>query len=180
MKNDFSTFDIMKALSMKRDKLRAWMRDGFIKPKYPAEGQGTKAVFTRWDVYGVALFNDLIDHGYKRKKIADYIHNFIRCEEKSKNPEVEFILFRHEVINKNVQVDSMAITQKRTGNEVSWVMEIRSGRLGTYSEKSKSLIVWPDMKELKNKNWDPENWDHIHLVNFKKLKKNIDSALLEL
>jgi len=151
MRNDFSTFDIMKALSLKRDKLRSWMRDGFIKPKYPAEGQGTKAVFTRWDVYGVALFKDLIDHGYKRKAVSKYIYNFIRIEESlgpkvKKHEEVEYILFRHEVISGEVQVSSTVISKQRGGN----------------------LVL------------DLDDWDHLHLVNFKKLKKNIDSALLEL
>jgi MerR HTH family regulatory protein len=180
MRNDFSTFDIMKALSFKRDKLRSWMREGFIKPKYPAEGQGTKAIFTRWDVYGVALFKDLIDHGYKRKAIAEYVHNFVRGEEKSQNPEVEVILFRHEVVKGKTQVDSMAITKRKVEDKGLWVMEIRTGRLGTYNEDRKWFSILPDLRQKKDVNFDPENWDHIHLVNFKKLKKNIDAALSEL
>jgi hypothetical protein len=167
----------MKALSLKRDKLRSWMREGFIKPKYPAEGQGSKAIFTRWDVYGVALFKDLINHGYKRKAIAKYVHDFVSREEKTQNPAVEFIVFRHEVVKGKTQVNSMAITKLKPKDKSFWVMEIRTGLLGTYNEEHKWLSISPDLRQINDVNFDSEDWDHIHLVNFKKLKNNIDSAL---
>ena len=79
-------------------------------------------------------------------------------------------MFRHVTTSEGVQVqvESMAITKG------SWAMEINTGRIGMSSPKMKTVFF--DPRELKDKNWDMENWDHIHIVNFKKLKKNIDKA----
>jgi hypothetical protein len=66
MREEFSTLDIVKALNIPRGRLRQWMDLGFIKPAYPSEMQGSKAIFTRYDVYGVGLFDDLLSKGFKR------------------------------------------------------------------------------------------------------------------
>ena len=59
MRDKFSTLDIVKALSIPRERLRDWMNNGFVVPTTRSEGQGTKAIFTRDDIYLVALFVDL-------------------------------------------------------------------------------------------------------------------------
>ena len=70
MRDEFSTLDIVKALKIPRERLRDWMNQGFVKPTIPAEGQGTKAVFTRTDVYLLALFRHLVNSGFKRDMAA--------------------------------------------------------------------------------------------------------------
>jgi DNA-binding transcriptional MerR regulator len=67
---EFSTFDIMKILSIPRERLRDWMNRGFIVPTKKAQGYGTKAVFSQEDVYKVGLFKKLLEMGFKRKKAA--------------------------------------------------------------------------------------------------------------
>ena len=56
MIDTFSTLDIVKALRIPRERLRDWMNNGFVVPTILSQGQGTKAVFTRGDIYLVALF----------------------------------------------------------------------------------------------------------------------------
>ncbi len=73
MRNQFSTLDIVKALSIPRERLRDWMNNGFVAPTTSSEGQGTKAVFGRDDIYLVALFVDLLKKGFKRNKASDLI-----------------------------------------------------------------------------------------------------------
>ena len=73
MRNDFSTLDIVKALSIPRERLRDWMNNGFVVPTIKSEGQGTKAIFTRNDIYLVALFVDLLKKGFKRYRASDLI-----------------------------------------------------------------------------------------------------------
>ena len=59
MKSEFTTFDIIKALNIKRGRLRQWQNLGFVKPsiKKP-EGQGTKALFSYEDVLFIAFFRE--------------------------------------------------------------------------------------------------------------------------
>jgi hypothetical protein len=77
MKNEFTTFDIMKALEIPRERLREWINRGFVKPHQSADGQGTKAIFTRSDVYAVALFKRFIEHGITRKAAAAELSRII-------------------------------------------------------------------------------------------------------
>jgi hypothetical protein len=42
MRDGFSTLDIVKTLEIPRERLRSWMKEGFILPTAPAKGQGTK------------------------------------------------------------------------------------------------------------------------------------------
>jgi len=70
MRDEFSTLDIVKTLGIPRERLRDWINKGFVRPTVPAEGQGTKAMFTRGDVYGVKLFHILIQSGLRRENAA--------------------------------------------------------------------------------------------------------------
>lgn len=66
MKNEFTSFDIARALDIPMERLRQWMKHGFITPSIPASGQGTKAVFTLDDLCIVEIFNRLIACGLNR------------------------------------------------------------------------------------------------------------------
>lgn len=72
MKKQFSTFDIIKALGIKRERLRAWMKKGYVYPHMPSPGQGQSALFTIYEVFGIALFDKLLKNGFKRETAAEY------------------------------------------------------------------------------------------------------------
>ena len=58
MKMDFTTFEVMEILGISRGKLREWMNSLMIKPSIEeATGRGTASIFSRWDVYGLAIMN---------------------------------------------------------------------------------------------------------------------------
>lgn len=73
LKQEFSTFDIVKKLNIPRERLREWMKRGFIKPTVKASGVGTKAIFTLQDVYKILLFKHLIEIGFIREIAANFI-----------------------------------------------------------------------------------------------------------
>jgi len=50
--NGYTTFQIIKALKIPRERLKDWMEKGFVKPSLQqARGKGTKALFSLLDVY---------------------------------------------------------------------------------------------------------------------------------
>ncbi|MFC1607137.1 hypothetical protein ACFL47_04120 [Candidatus Latescibacterota bacterium] len=58
----FTTFDIAYILEMPRERLQEWVKKGFIKPSIEtAKGQGTKNLFSYWDLIGFALFDKIVD-----------------------------------------------------------------------------------------------------------------------
>ena len=94
MRNDFSTFDIGKAFTnIPLEKLRNWMKQGFIFPTYPAEGKGKRAVFTREDVYAISLIDQLMANG-----VAGHIAGAFAIEafKTPRNSRAHYILFSHE------------------------------------------------------------------------------------
>ena len=142
-RNDFSTFEIRDAFGMSHEKLRQWMRAGFIQPLKPAEGQGTKAEFSRSDVYKIILFDSLLKIGFNREKAADYLKKYTGL---SKFKQVNYI---------------GVIFFGGKGIAEFWT-----------SNYDKLDDIFREMKM--------ENWDQVHIIDFKNLKKKADDALANL
>jgi hypothetical protein len=67
MIDEFSTFDISRILDIPGPRLRQWIELGFVKPSIrKALGKGTKAIFSRSDLYRIDLFRGLVDQGHSR------------------------------------------------------------------------------------------------------------------
>jgi hypothetical protein len=66
----FTPIQILKAVKLERQRLRKWVEEGFVQPSIPAEGQGKAALFSRSDIYRIALLRDLITLGYTRLSAA--------------------------------------------------------------------------------------------------------------
>jgi hypothetical protein len=69
-RNTFSSSHIAKSLNIEPERLRQWIRLGFVTPNTPAKGQGSRGIFTRGDVYTVELFRRLLDLGISRSYAA--------------------------------------------------------------------------------------------------------------
>ena len=93
---EFSTFDIVKALEIPRERLRDWMNRGFVIPTQKAQGQGTKAIFSREDVYAVALFQNLIQRGFKRKEASNIVNEWLHFDALEL---FSYLVFRYENID---------------------------------------------------------------------------------
>jgi len=69
----FSTFDVLKILDIKRERLREWVNRGFIIPTVRAKGLGSKAVFSMVDIYKIAVFKKLVESGVQRRRAAEWV-----------------------------------------------------------------------------------------------------------
>lgn len=159
MKDDFSTFEICKALKIPKERLRQWLKNEFIKPTIPAKGQGTRAVFTRNDVYGVALFNDLINRGLKRSVAARFVDKVFLFDVRT-----NYAIFRYE--------ETYCAKYDIRERELSMAGSLNVGKInmknGTLHSGDKAVDI----------QFNPtEDWDQIILINLRKLKKKVDIAL---
>jgi hypothetical protein len=185
MENEFSTLDIVKALQIPRERLRDWMNRSFIEPSVPADGQGTKAVFTLHDVYGVALFRALIDNGFNRETSSRFVKDFIEQEKKEKEkekngriayPETNYIVIRVPADKKElVQVIHLGAFW---GKHYAWSLDLELG----YPETEASKAFAPQ-KEARTGMPRPEknkNWGFLHVVNFKAIRDKVDEEMKKL
>ena len=76
MMEGFSTFDILKGMGLKVERLQDWINRGFVAPSIEvANGQGTKNIFSKEDLCKIQLFKSLITHGFSRQEAARCIKN---------------------------------------------------------------------------------------------------------
>lgn len=67
IEKSFTTFDASRILGIKYQRLREWIGRGQVKPSIvKAEGIGTKTLFSRRDLYLIALFRLLVEKGFSR------------------------------------------------------------------------------------------------------------------
>ena len=141
-KNTFSTFDVLKILSIDRERLREWMNRGFVIPTSPAVGQGTKALFTILDVFKIALFKKLIEAGINRKKASILVKTNPRLDSLEDVKNINFIL----------------VIDKKEG--ATWINYLEPG-------------PWTIEKDIT----EDESWNIGILINFKKLRKEIEGSI---
>lgn len=154
----FSTLDIVRILNIPRERLREWLTRGFIRPSIQqARGQGTKALFSREDLYLVGMFRDLIGSGLSRESASVYAHESKRTE---------FLRAKYLVLGYEIYRNQTWINTK-TGKP----------------DKKKRDARIADVKFIKDEVGLQKlftskiPWDHIFIVNLEKLKKEIGPTI---
>lgn len=170
----YSSFDIMRALQIPKEKLRDWIDRGFVPSTKPSPGRGLPAVYTKWDVYGLALFMELLSHGFPRDRASSMAKDY-RDEydiyypgDAESEPDVwtifkpaDYILFRREVDedgNVNIRVSGAANDE--------WNVSLSTGDI--YPEDAEH--DYPGHPDLKP-------WSSILIIDYKKIRNSVDEAL---
>ena len=162
MQNEFTTFDIIKALEIPRERLREWMKLGFIKPTQEADGKGTKAIFTKQDCYRVELFRQLLQMGLQRKLASQFIESYNEPRGKHKWGESYLVIRLGARRNRPEDVHGTYFTKYIASDDQK-------------IDLAKGFI---DDDRLAA-NFD-ERWDYVQLVNLKRLEQQTDMKLEKL
>jgi hypothetical protein len=71
---EFSTFDAMRIVDIKRGRLMHWMNGEFIPTgKLVPWGRGFKTAFNLFDLYSIAFFKECVDFSLSRKIAKEYM-----------------------------------------------------------------------------------------------------------
>lgn len=162
MRNEFSTLDIEKALDITRERLRDWVIRGYVAPTVPAAGQGTKATFTRFDIYGIELFRQLIEDGCNRDAAGGFVRQFIEREKKEpERQRTAYIKFMKNTDGKVWRIETLA-----DGIGKTIKMDYETG------ETEASGIKLSQVMKTKR-----SEWQTIVIKNFKQIRSKVDAAL---
>ena len=169
----YSTIEITKALQIKKERLRVWIDEGFVSPSIQKGiGPGTKHIFSVQDVYMVSLFHSLIEYGFSRESADIFLKSLTAALNKDKPLIIDYIIFRSssadgkEVIN---LVDYLLPGE--------WKFDIETG----YIDWSLSNPVFKKyVDESEPRKGKKKNWRSIHIINFKDIRNEVDSALAKL
>jgi len=168
MRTEFSTLDIVKALGIPRERLRDWMNRSFVVPSSSAHGQGTKAGFTRHDVYGIALFRCFLDMGFNREKAGNLVKYFM--EKEKKQPEKQETVYIKFLVDIDKEVPLTQILP-----EGDWKHDFKTGVTMRGNEKSEDI----SQKE-ENEYIVETKWSIIQIINFRNLRQDVDLKLSKL
>lgn len=159
LKQEFTTFDIIKRLQIPRERLREWMKRGFIEPTTSASGVGTKAVFTLQDVYKILLFKHLIEIGFMREVAADFIRNLDLVELLS-GDYIGFRVGKDKVPWSNTNVVYFFMNRHQ-------VLQISDGM----------PAGWYNIRNKVKKFASEHEYDDLIIVNYKKIRQRVNAAL---
>ena len=138
----FGLFDVVKIMDIKRMKLQDWIGRGLIVPATPAQGYGTKNVFTIENLCQIELFRSLLMKGFARKT-ASYLCRNIKMHGKY------FIVGMSDKINtENVSSDSAMEIGERVNESV---MDYGSEMVLVIDLHSVKKKVERNIKAFKNK-----------------------------
>jgi hypothetical protein len=161
MTDVFSTFDIIKALGIERERLREWMNRSYLRPSVMSSGQGIKSEFTRCDVYAVELFRQLLEGGFDRDHAGVFVR-FFQDQMKNESNFPSYLIIRLGSLRTatGVDVDEEYCASFAVDNEK---INLDEGCLDRPT----------DMKFNRQ-------WKMLHVVNLKTLRNHTDEALRKL
>jgi hypothetical protein len=74
LKRKFKSPDVQRILNIKKERIRQWLKLGYIKPSIKAStGPGTDNIFSGMDLLNISLFKKLTDFGLNRWISSQYI-----------------------------------------------------------------------------------------------------------
>jgi hypothetical protein len=171
MRDEFSTLDICVALEIPRERLRGWMKEGYIEPTEPAQGQGTKAVFTRQDVYKIALFRLLIERGFKRIQASNHLGAM------GEWVNVEYILFMHWRLGKgSTGVEFAAMPFADYPSLILWLSALSKSTWEESTAKAVEKSWGQDIRDRFGEGF-AEQLDILQIVNISGIRKRVDMEL---
>ena len=100
----YTTFDVARIFKIDRTRLQEWIDKGFISPETPAAGKGTKALFSRDQLYSIKLAYWLLKAGKQRRdafEIADICWENIG----TKQGQFRYLVIDYRVLEKNLSAE---------------------------------------------------------------------------
>ena len=82
----FLAKDVEKITGVRRNRLEQWLSRGFISPSIQeAEGPGTRNVWSRNDLYTIAIFKKVTESGLSREIVSDLLSKGVLRDESDKD-----------------------------------------------------------------------------------------------
>jgi len=173
-KTFYSSFDVCKVLSdekrtFPKETLKDWQDRKFIAPTVAAQGKGTKALYTKVDVYGIGIFKHLVEDVSLSRDVASRFMNGWKVLTESwlkrsqGEPQEKLIadLISNELI-------FLICTDKKGNEQLLYAPFSFHGK-----DSNRFDAIMRKLRELT----ENRNWGSIVLVNFRKITDRIEARL---
>ena len=157
----YTTFDVVKILDLKMERLQDWLKRGYIQPTAQEQvGRGMKKYFDRLQLYVIQAFKNLVENGITREEAAGWVRDI------------------HEDTRQDLDAARQRPDQDK--NNIDWLK-----KLPTYIVvyKGRSPFGEGDAMAI-TKGYDSNielnafmQADAVHVMNFNNIKKQVDARL---
>jgi excisionase family DNA binding protein len=172
----YSTTEVCEALGIKYGRFREWIDRGYITATRRAEGSGDRTLFSRRDVYLVALFNYLIVVEQFEREVAgawvqgvkNYLNAARTWDQVSENA---FLILNRKRENLDGQ---------KFKSVLALMAESRQNSKAQVSVVSESMMRDRSIYDVLSYKGFYERWDDFEsltIVNFRKIRELVDSKL---
>jgi len=165
MEQYFTTKDIRERLGIPVQRHRVWVQEGWITPSVPSSGQGKSAKYSKQDIYGIALFRELIEGGFKREVAGEYI-NYLQSLDWAlvkMTPFLGFIKITDPQGQEKIEPASFHFTPLVLKINVDGITSLMLTDNGHYGEPL-------EVNEIDDK----IVWRNLFIVNFAQVKAEVD------
>ena len=153
----FFASDVEKITGVKRTRLQQWLEKGFLSPSiHEAEGHGDRNIYSRIDIYNIAVFKKISESGLQRKVAADLIGCGVLPPDLSRAElyEINYLLFfRKENKHEGIYI---TYTKDQIERDGGVVLDL------TYQMEVTNM----------------DNFDDMHLINFVKIRNEVDKNIV--
>lgn len=152
----FTTSQFSSILKITKESVFDWQDRKFIAPTYPAPGQGSKAYWSKDDLYHTALFNKLNKLGFSRNDASKWVQKIGQLElyEYKVGRFFSYIFFRLSKL-------------EPTSNPRIFFMK-KKGKIDLeYGALDASGFMADEMDE----------WETLIVINYDQLKREVDDAI---
>ena len=174
MERLYSIVDIVKRLGIPIERLRDWMNRCFVFTSgQKAAGQRTKAMFSRIDIYGIALFVFLVkERLFSREEAAKFTKLWTQTmsgvASGSKNTPIEGL--------KKADPSNMLVFLYVSTDAGK---ELFCEPVGVYGKKEseEGFHFFKSLGDILKHKLKGRSWDEFFLVNIGKIKRQVDAQL---
>ncbi|MBC8179712.1 MerR family transcriptional regulator [candidate division KSB1 bacterium] len=157
---DYTSTDIAK-LGIKRERLKEWMARGFIKPRVPAKGPGTKNLFSLSDLYLIKLFEYLVGRGFSRENANVIVEGYLQAVNE---------IFQKGDRRPTKYIALISATHDEGGSFLTLLDLDYSGDIIKFSSKVK-------LTSANSETVTTVDMDDAIIINFEKIREQVNSAL---
>lgn len=156
----FTTAQFSTVVENKQASTFDWINRGYVTPD-DRPGQGSKALFSIFNLYEGALFKKIIKVGIARDDASQFVNAFMAEEKarvnKGKSPS-SYIIFRITKANGKMEFKPILVEKG------SWLLELGHGCLN----RKDFFEQFSDV------------WESIVIINYTELKRKVDEAIKKL
>ena len=164
MDEENKTKDIVECLDIEVQRLRVWVKEGYIVPSKPSTGQGKSSLYTKQDIYAIALFKELIEGGFKRELAGKYVKHIQDKKAWLIIKNIPFLAFP-KIINEK----GKAIIDMMAHGYTPLILKIEAGNITP-------MMITDDGHCEETTDKEQIVWKSLYIVNFAQIRADVDKA----